>query len=267
MEHSVLPAIVMEKMQQSLRNLVEKYVNIPWNVKFSILNDVCCGLRYLHSKNPPIVHCDLTPNNILLGGHLEAKITDIGIAKLLHSDNNIIIDNSMLSFIPPEALGQNPTCVTSFDIFSFGGIILYTVTQLWPELTNQTSEVMTGVTNRNHLLDKIVGDATALKPLVIACLDDNPENRPSMTQVSVVIKEAKERYSLKCKDDEKDPVVWLTKVLRSQQTQEKQKEPQQQEVCTCVCMLIYHGPSIYIPICIKYFNGRAKTNHFNDVHW
>ena len=123
--------------------------------------------------------------------------------------------------MPPEALGQNPTCVTSFDIFSFGGIILYTVTQLWPELTNQTSGVMTGVINHNHLLDEIVRDAAALKPLVIACLDDNPENRPSVTQVSVVIKETKE----KCKYDEKDPVVWLTQVL---QPQEKQKEPQQQ---------------------------------------
>ena len=93
---------------------------------------------------------------------------------------------------------------------------------------------MTGVTNHNHLLDKIVGDAAALKPLVIACLDDNPENRPSVTQVSVVIKEAKE----KCKYDEKDPVVWLTQVL---QPQEKQKDPQQQQVCiaTCVCMLKY----------------------------
>ena len=48
---------------------------------------------------------------------------------------------------------------------------------------------------------------------------------PSVTQVSVVIKEAKEKCSLKCDNDEKDPVVWLTQVLRKQQPQEKQKEP------------------------------------------
>ena len=74
----VLPVMVMEKMQQSLRNLIEEYVNIPWSVRLSILNDVCCGLRYLHSNNPPIVHCDLTPNNVQLatrslGGHLSLK--------------------------------------------------------------------------------------------------------------------------------------------------------------------------------------------------
>ena len=177
--------MVMEKMHQSLRNLLEKHVKIPWNVKLSILNDVSLGLRYLHSKNPPIVHCDLTPNNILLGGHLEAKITDIGITKLLCSDNNITMDSSMrLPFMPPEALGVISTCAPSFDIFSFGGIILYVISQLWPELTNQIqlnsdtdkSRVITEMTNHNHLLDKMVGDATDMKPSVIACLDENPEN-------------------------------------------------------------------------------------------
>ena len=83
MEQPILPIIVMEKMQQSLRSLVENYSSIPLNVKLSILNDACLGLRYLHSRNPLIVHCDLTPNNILLGGHLKAKITDLDVAKVL----------------------------------------------------------------------------------------------------------------------------------------------------------------------------------------
>ena len=52
-----------------------------------ILDEVCLGLRYLHSRNPPIIHRDITPNNILLGVHLEAKITDLGVAKVVKSDN------------------------------------------------------------------------------------------------------------------------------------------------------------------------------------
>ena len=113
----------MEKMQQSLRNLLEKYNKIPWNVRLSILNDVSLGLRHLHSKNPPIVHCDLTPNNILLGGHLEAKITDFGIGKLLNS-NTRTPKIAMLPFMPPEALDACPIYAPSFDVFSFGGIML-----------------------------------------------------------------------------------------------------------------------------------------------
>ena len=68
MDRCRLPVMVMEKMQYSLRGLVEKYDNIPLNVKLSILDDVCLGLRYLHSRSPPIVHRDLTPNNIYTSG-------------------------------------------------------------------------------------------------------------------------------------------------------------------------------------------------------
>ena len=64
MDQYRLPVMVMEKMQYSLRGLVEKYNNIPLSVKLSILDEVCLGLRYLSSRNPPLVRRDLTPNNI-----------------------------------------------------------------------------------------------------------------------------------------------------------------------------------------------------------
>ena len=50
----------------NLRGLMENYNKIPLNVKLSILDDIYHSLRYLHRSNPPIVHRDLTPNNILL---------------------------------------------------------------------------------------------------------------------------------------------------------------------------------------------------------
>jgi len=80
---SELPIIVMEKMQFSLKELMERYGNVPMNVKASILYDVSLGLRYLHAKN--IVHQELTPNNILLGQSLEAKISDMGVAKAIQT--------------------------------------------------------------------------------------------------------------------------------------------------------------------------------------
>jgi len=63
---SRLPVLVMERMQESLTSLVEKYPNIPMCVKLSMLVDVSRGLWYLYSHSPPIVHRDLSPNNILL---------------------------------------------------------------------------------------------------------------------------------------------------------------------------------------------------------
>ena len=105
-----LPIIVMEKMQFSLRDLVECRGSIRWEKKLSIMNDVGFGLRYLHSRSPPIIHRDLTPNNVLLCYHLRAKISDLGVAKVLHkTDTKTLTQNPGTNdFMPPECLGNKP---------------------------------------------------------------------------------------------------------------------------------------------------------------
>ena len=137
-DDSPLPTIIMEKMDFSLRYLVETYshVHIPLNVKASILNDVALGLKYLHSCNPPIVHRDITPNNILLRSDLQAKISDMGIAKVLQCDVKAITMTKAPGtpgFMPPESLDDSPHYGLPLDVFSYGVVSLYTITQLWPE--------------------------------------------------------------------------------------------------------------------------------------
>ena len=53
---SRLPVLVMERMQESLTSLAEKYPNIPMFVKLSMLLDVSRGLWYLHSHHPPVAY-------------------------------------------------------------------------------------------------------------------------------------------------------------------------------------------------------------------
>lgn len=44
--------------------------------------DIASALVYLHSKN--IVHLDIKPSNILLNaGHTQAKLADLGMARIL----------------------------------------------------------------------------------------------------------------------------------------------------------------------------------------
>ena len=60
-----LPVMVMEMMADSLTSFVEKHEKIPVHIKYSIVHDVSLGLCYLHNYDPPIVHHDLSPNNVL----------------------------------------------------------------------------------------------------------------------------------------------------------------------------------------------------------
>ncbi|XP_057425547.1 receptor-like serine/threonine-protein kinase At4g25390 [Lotus japonicus] len=53
-----------------------------WNKRFSIAVDVAKGLHYLHSRDPPVIHGDIKPSNILLDRFFSAKIADFGLARL-----------------------------------------------------------------------------------------------------------------------------------------------------------------------------------------
>ena len=229
MDQHRLPVMVMEKMQHSLRDLVEKYDNIPLNVKLSILDEVCLGLMYLHSRNPPIVHRDLTPNNILLSYRLEAKITDLGVAKVVKSDNQKTMTKipGTPDFMPPEALSKRPVYGPSLDVFSYGGVILNVTTQLWPEPTDPTEfnpdtgrrELLSEVKRRQEYLDKMTRGAADLRPLAMSCLDDNPKNRPPVAEVSMTIKRVKDTCSEKSSRDGMSPIVWWAEVSNEQQSQ------------------------------------------------
>jgi len=201
---------------------MESYINIPLCVKFSILDEVCLGLRYLHSRNPPTVHRDLTPNNILLGGHLEAKITDLGVAKVIQTDSKMTMTKipGTPDFMPPEALTKRPIYGLPLDVFSYGGVVLNVITQQWPAPTDREQlnsdtdrwEVISEVTRRQMYLDTLTGVTPDLVPLVTSCLNDNPKNRPSVQQVSMEIKRIKDVYNQQTGHDGMSPIVWWAEV-------------------------------------------------------
>ena len=229
-----LPVIVMEIMPFSLRNFVESHSIIQWDKKLSILNDVCCGLHYLHTRNPPIIHRDLTPSNILLCSHLRAKITDLGVARTLQKiDTKLTKAPGTPDFMPPECIADNPIYGLPLDMFSFGGIILYVCLQQWPSLTSYmqfdcdgNKRYLTELERRHKHLDEMIGANKDLKPLAISCLDDNPNDRPLVGEALWEIKQVKDAYNEKMYCTISVPSQQNTTQLQDQQ---KQPQPSQQQ--------------------------------------
>lgn len=55
-----------------------------WQHRFRIAAEIATGLLFLHQSKPePLVHRDLKPGNILLDRNLVAKISDVGLARLV----------------------------------------------------------------------------------------------------------------------------------------------------------------------------------------
>ncbi|XP_065908005.1 probable serine/threonine-protein kinase drkD isoform X2 [Dysidea avara] len=200
---SPIPILVMEKMDESLRSTLERHQNIPMSIKLSILLDVSLGLRYLHCHKPPIVHRDLSSNNILLSTLLRAKISDLGVAKVVRPDSKKSLTKvpGTADFMPPEAQVDMPGHYgTSLDVFSYGGVMLHTITQEWPtpsavkQYDPKTKKVrgFTEVERRQSYIDKMPEETKELKPVVISCLDEDPDSRPSINNVCDSLKKMKE---------------------------------------------------------------------------
>ena len=207
-----LPVMVMEKMHCSLRSFVEGFegLEIQLPTKLSILHDVSMGLWYLHIRNPPVVHRDLTPNNILLSRHFEAKITDLGVAKVIRdtdSGRQMTKAPGTPHFMPPEALDDNPAYGPSLDVFSYGAVILYVTTQDWPEPRAREKynsvtgkrELVSEVERRQEYLDKMAESEVGVKlrRLIVSCLDDDQAMRPMIADISSSIKGLKIQYGNK----------------------------------------------------------------------
>ncbi|KAK9811928.1 hypothetical protein WJX73_000424 [Symbiochloris irregularis] len=92
----------------------------------SIALQVAKGLFYLHANN--IVHLDVKSPNILLTKQWQAKIADVGLARILLSQTHLSkMQHGTYNWQAPETLmGTNSSF--SADIFSFGVVLLEIIT-------------------------------------------------------------------------------------------------------------------------------------------
>ena len=135
---SSLPVLVLELLLTSFDDLLEKKPKkenrIPLCIKRSILADVAKGLIYLHNHDPPVIHRDLSARNVLLNSSMQAKISDLGNARIIDLR---IAQKSMTrmpgapTYMPPEASEGKPEGYgPQLDSFSFGHLTLFAVTQV-----------------------------------------------------------------------------------------------------------------------------------------
>ena len=203
-----LPIMVMELMDTSLTSFIEKNQSkIAMKTKLSILHDVSLGLSYLHGRRPAVIHRDLSSNNVLLSGrgNLVAKISDLGTAKMIRADSKqtksrLTTAPGTLHFMPPEALEEkDPVYGTPVDVFSFAGITVHLFSEEWPTPSGPKSRdpktnklvALSEAQRRQQYLDKIPGEVTALKEMMIRCLDDDADERPPIKEVSEMIESLK----------------------------------------------------------------------------
>ena len=189
-----LPSLVMERLHCNLTELLEQNAIIPLEIKLSILHQTLLGLRYLHTRVPPIIHRDLSSNNVLVSRSMEAKIADFGTIRILEPNRQtpMTLAPGTKDFMPPEAVELQPVeYKQEIDIFSFGCVMLHTFSHTWPTpsqsvITDSASHVLTPqseIQRRAKYLDKIPKEVEDIVvPLIASCLEYFANDRPTAEQ-------------------------------------------------------------------------------------
>lgn len=114
--------------------LLRKYV-LNIDLALTIQKDLCSALKCTHDFDPPIIHRDIKPQNVLLSYNNEIPLTklgDFGLAKFVDKFSFSTNAAGTLTFMAPEGFWDfyNP----SSDVFSAGIVFFQMITGQQPWL-------------------------------------------------------------------------------------------------------------------------------------
>ena len=194
-ETSPFPVLVMELMCTSLALCLSQCgadrQRFPLSIKLFILQDVATALVYLHSQEPPILHRDLSANNVLLTSNMRAKVADLGVAKILNVDvTKLTKCPGSVVYMPPEALKDNPSYGIEIDIYSYGVLGFHTFSEKWPNHHGSGSD-------RERCFVDLIGEGVCLKGTLEKCINRDAKKRLKASEILIDIEKVIQELGIK----------------------------------------------------------------------
>jgi hypothetical protein len=137
---------------------------------FAVVQKLCEVLAYLHAQNPPVIHRDIKPQNIILCPDGSIKLIDFGIARVFrqNADSDTVFAGTV-PYAPPEQYGFAQTTPQT-DIHALGITMIY---------------MLTGSPERNGLEQRI--RHSGVRALIERCIAIDPAQR--IVSVAAVLQE------------------------------------------------------------------------------
>ncbi|XP_060970677.1 MDIS1-interacting receptor like kinase 2-like isoform X1 [Cannabis sativa] len=178
----------------SLSKVLYGSTNLDWDSRVEIVQGLAHAISYLHHDcSPPIVHRDVSLNNVLLGSDFVPILSDFGIAQLLIPDSSIWTNVAgSYGYMAPE-LALTMRVTEKCDVYSFGVVALEIMMGKHPgELLESLSSSQSKISSENMLLKDML-DQRLLPPtgrllmvvvlvvsLALSCTRSRPDSRPTM---------------------------------------------------------------------------------------
>lgn len=148
------------------------------------IRDVASGLAFLHRMNPPVIHQDIKPDNVMIGENGDFMITDFGVSThvkstLRKSLSSAFSSAGTIAYMAPERFGKDNTPIMANDVYSLGATV-------FEMLTGDTPFGDDGglVQKKGAEVPELQGNySDQLKKVVAKCLKTNPWERPTAEQL------------------------------------------------------------------------------------
>ncbi|KIJ10817.1 hypothetical protein PAXINDRAFT_16214 [Paxillus involutus ATCC 200175] len=159
---------------------------MPTAYRIHILVKVAEALHYIHSKR--VVHGDLTSSNILINDEGQPLISDFGLSSILEEYNETSYFKSnrpgSIRWVAPELLKASPKPSIQSDVYSYGCVILHTLSGKVPYSEMRDISVPAAKMNgirpqkpKNVQIERSHWD------LIENCLHATPGDRPPLPDI------------------------------------------------------------------------------------
>ncbi|CAI9755257.1 unnamed protein product [Fraxinus pennsylvanica] len=185
---------------------------LDWNIRYRIALGVARAIAYLHEECLEwVLHCDIKPENILLGDDFCPKVSDFGLAKLKKKEDMMSVSRmrGTPGYMAPEWTRPDPI-TSKADVYSFGLVLLEIVSgsrnfvQLDPKVESHqwffprwafdkvfkemnVEDILDHRIKHNYDSKEHFDMINRMVKTAMWCLQDRPDMRPSMGKVAKMI--------------------------------------------------------------------------------
>ncbi|XP_044361478.1 MDIS1-interacting receptor like kinase 2 [Triticum aestivum] len=175
--------------QGSLRRTLENEElakELDWKKRIALATDVAQAIAYLHHEcSPPIIHRDITSNNILLDTTFKVFVSDFGTARILKPDSsNWSALAGTYGYIAPE-LSYTSVVTEKCDVYSFGVMGKHPRDLLDGSLSSGEQAMLVKYIIDQRPATPITTEENSLALLIklaFSCLESSPQARLTMRE-------------------------------------------------------------------------------------
>ena len=166
-----------------LRTYIRENGRLSQDESVRILKQICIGLETLHGLNPPVIHNDIKPANVMLRSSGDAVLIDFDISREVKSQSYSKNTQAFgsLGYTSPEHHGNFGQTTPASDVYSLG-LVLHdmltgTIQDYDEEIDDPENDKGESLAKRQNTFYNNILYQGPLRPVIEKCLSLSPEER------------------------------------------------------------------------------------------